>query len=150
MCRLSILREGCRQIYFIKSTPDLCLWPLCLHPPPPPTPQSRNSSKFIPQIISPLPTFPPPTPSTWAQRYILIPAKSSHNIMCCRALLYSPQHPVLDLESDSRQKKIKNQKVYFGKRVKLTTNLHRCFLKGRLTRDFRHQIFFINQCPPGP
>jgi hypothetical protein len=21
---------------------------------------------------------------------------------------------------------------------------------GSLTRDFRHQIFFINQCPPGP
>jgi hypothetical protein len=23
-------------------------------------------------------------------------------------------------------------------------------LKGSLTRDFRHQILFINQCPPGP
>ncbi len=23
-------------------------------------------------------------------------------------------------------------------------------VKGSLTRDFRHQIFFINQCPPGP
>ncbi len=23
-------------------------------------------------------------------------------------------------------------------------------LKGSLTRDFLHQIFFINQCPPGP
>ncbi len=24
------------------------------------------------------------------------------------------------------------------------------FFEGSLTRDFRHQVFFINQCPPGP
>ncbi len=24
------------------------------------------------------------------------------------------------------------------------------FIKGSLTRDFRHQFFFLNQCPPGP
>jgi hypothetical protein len=24
------------------------------------------------------------------------------------------------------------------------------FLKGSLTRDFRLQVFFMNQCPPGP
>jgi hypothetical protein len=25
-----------------------------------------------------------------------------------------------------------------------------CVLKGSLTREFRLQVFFINQCPPGP
>jgi hypothetical protein len=24
-----------------------------------------------------------------------------------------------------------------------------CYFKGSLTRDFRLQVFFINQCPPG-
>ncbi len=31
-----------------------------------------------------------------------------------------------------------------------TTASARSDLKGSLTRDFRLQFFFINQCPPGP
>jgi hypothetical protein len=27
---------------------------------------------------------------------------------------------------------------------------HPCLFKGSLTRDFRLQVFFMNQCPPGP
>jgi hypothetical protein len=114
------------------NTLPLPLAPVPTSTPPPHPPKSRISSKFIPQIISPLPTFSP-SPSALVQRYCLIPAKSSHNILYCSVEpSYSPQHPVLDLESDSRQKKIKNQKAYFrqkrGEQVKLNTNLHSCFL----------------------
>jgi hypothetical protein len=37
-----------------------------------------------------------------------------------------------------------------GERAKASPEVEGPEVKGSLTRDFRSQFFFINQCPPGP
>ncbi len=60
--------------------------------------------------------------------------------------------PTLEKKSEKNleQSSIKGPKIRVILQSEVRSPWRLCPIKGSLTRDSRLQVFFINQCPPGP